>query len=40
MCTAATYQTKNTYFGRNLDYNISYGEEERNRKNAGNNGEQ
>lgn len=27
MCTAATYQTKNTYFGRNLDYNISYGEE-------------
>ncbi len=27
MCTAATYQTKNTYFGRNLDYDISYGEE-------------
>lgn len=27
MCTAATYQTKNTYFGRNLDYEFSYGEE-------------
>lgn len=27
MCTAATYQTKNHYFGRNLDYDISYGEE-------------
>ena len=27
MCTAATYQTKNHYFGRNLDYEISYGEE-------------
>lgn len=27
MCTAITYQTKNTYFGRNLDYNLSYGEE-------------
>lgn len=27
MCTAATYQTKNTYFGRNLDYDFSYGEE-------------
>lgn len=26
MCTAATYQTKNTYFGRNLDYDITYGE--------------
>lgn len=27
MCTAATYQTKDTYFGRTLDYNRSYGEE-------------
>lgn len=27
MCTAATYQTKNAYFGRNLDYEFSYGEE-------------
>lgn len=27
MCTAATYQTKATYFGRNFDYDISYGEE-------------
>ncbi len=27
MCTAATYQTKNSYFGRNLDYDITYGEE-------------
>lgn len=27
MCTAATYQTKNHYFGRNLDYEFSYGEE-------------
>lgn len=27
MCTAATYQTKNSYFGRNLDYEFSYGEE-------------
>lgn len=26
MCTAATYKTKNSYFGRNLDYDISYGE--------------
>lgn len=26
MCTAATYQTKNHYFGRNLDYEFSYGE--------------
>lgn len=26
MCTAATYRTKNTYFGRNLDYEFSYGE--------------
>lgn len=27
MCTAATYITKNTYFGRNLDYEFSYGEQ-------------
>lgn len=27
MCTAATYTTKDTYFGRNLDYEMSYGEE-------------
>lgn len=27
MCTAAFYQTKDSYFGRNLDYNISYDEE-------------
>lgn len=26
MCTAVTYRTKDHYFGRNLDYNISYGE--------------
>lgn len=26
MCTAATYQTKDFYFGRNLDYEQSYGE--------------
>lgn len=26
MCTAATYQAKNHYFGRNLDYDFSYGE--------------
>lgn len=26
MCTAATYQTKDFYFGRNLDLHISYGE--------------
>lgn len=26
MCTAATYQTKDFYFGRNLDYERSYGE--------------
>ena len=25
MCTAATYQTKDFYFGRNLDYEFSYG---------------
>ena len=27
MCTAATYQTKDHYFGRTLDYEVSYGEE-------------
>ncbi len=27
MCTAATYQTKDFYFGRTLDYDMSYGEE-------------
>lgn len=27
MCTAATYQTKDFYFGRTLDYECSYGEE-------------
>ncbi len=27
MCTAATYTTKNHYFGRNLDYDFSYGEQ-------------
>lgn len=27
MCTAATYQTKDLYFGRTLDYLFSYGEE-------------
>lgn len=27
MCTAATYQTKDFYFGRTLDYDCSYGEE-------------
>ena len=27
MCTAATYQTKDFYFGRNLDYEYSYGEQ-------------
>lgn len=26
MCTAASYKTKNTYFGRTLDYEFSYGE--------------
>ena len=26
MCTAATYQTSSFYFGRNLDYEFSYGE--------------
>lgn len=27
MCTAVTYQTKDFYFGRTLDYDFSYGEE-------------
>ncbi len=27
MCTAATYWTKDHYFGRTLDYEVSYGEE-------------
>ena len=27
MCTAAAYQTKDFYFGRNLDYEFPYGEE-------------
>lgn len=27
MCTALTYKTKDYYFGRNLDYEISYGEQ-------------
>lgn len=27
MCTAVTYKTNNFYFGRNLDYDFSYGEE-------------
>lgn len=27
MCTAATYKTKDAYFGRTLDYEFSYGEE-------------
>lgn len=27
MCTAATYFSKDAYFGRNLDYDFSYGEE-------------
>ena len=27
MCTAATYKTKDLYFGRTLDYEFSYGEE-------------
>ena len=27
MCTAITYQTKDFYFGRTLDYDISYGNE-------------
>ena len=27
MCTAVTYKTKDFYFGRTLDYDISYGEQ-------------
>lgn len=27
MCTAVTYQTKDTYFGRTLDYEIAFGQE-------------
>ena len=27
MCTAATYKTKDFYFGRTLDYEYSYGDE-------------
>ena len=27
MCTAATYQTKDFYFGRTLDYEFSYGDQ-------------
>ena len=27
MCTAATYQSKDFYMGRTLDYEFSYGEE-------------
>lgn len=27
MCTAATYQTRDFYMGRTLDYEFSYGEE-------------
>lgn len=27
MCTAATFQTKDFYFGRNMDYDFSYGDE-------------
>lgn len=27
MCTAITYQTKDSYFGRNLDYEVSFGEQ-------------
>ena len=27
MCTAATYRTKDFYFGRTLDYECNYGEE-------------
>lgn len=27
MCTAATYKTKDFYFGRTLDYEVSYGDE-------------
>ena len=27
MCTAAAYRTDGLYFGRNLDYEMSYGEQ-------------
>lgn len=27
MCTAATYKTKDFYFGRTLDYECSYGDQ-------------
>ena len=27
VCTAASYRTKDLYFGRNLDYEFSYGDE-------------
>lgn len=27
MCTAATYKTKDFYFGRTLDYEMSYGDQ-------------
>ena len=27
MCTAATYRTKDFYFGRTLDYEFSYGDQ-------------
>ena len=27
MCTSIAFTTKNHYFGRNLDYEFSYGEE-------------
>ena len=27
MCTAATYKTKDFYFGRTLDYEYSYGDQ-------------
>ena len=27
MCTAATYKTRDFYFGRTLDYEFSYGDE-------------
>ena len=27
MCTAATYKTKDFYFGRTLDYEFSYGDD-------------
>ena len=32
MCTAATYKTKDFYFGRTLDYEFSYGEEIQSKK--------